>query len=63
MDEFWVKAMKEELEQFECTDVWTIVLRPYHTNIIGTKWIFKNKTYQFGNIIRNKDRLVAQGYT
>ncbi|KAH9780169.1 hypothetical protein KPL71_007985 [Citrus sinensis] len=31
--------------------------------ILGTKWIFKNKTDEFGNIVRNKDRLVAQGYT
>lgn len=25
MDEFWVKAMKEELEQYECNDVWTLI--------------------------------------
>ena len=27
------------------------------------KWIFKNKTDEFGNVVRNKARLVAQGYT
>ena len=32
-------------------------------NIIGTKWIFCNKTDEEGNVIRNKVRLVAQGYT
>ena len=32
-------------------------------NIIGTKWIFHNKTNEEGNVIRNKARLVAQGYT
>ena len=32
-------------------------------NIIGTKWIFRNKTDKDGNVIRNKARLVAQGYT
>ncbi|KAG7599440.1 Ribonuclease H-like superfamily [Arabidopsis suecica] len=32
-------------------------------NVIGTKWIFKNKSDEEGNIIRNKARLVAQGYT
>src|SRR3954468_20065899 len=32
-------------------------------NIIGTKWIFKNKQDEYGNIIRNKARLVAQGYS
>jgi hypothetical protein len=32
-------------------------------NVIGTKWMFCNKIDEFGNIIRNKARLVVQGYT
>ena len=32
-------------------------------HIIGTKWIFRNKTDKKGNVIRNKARLVAQGYS
>ena len=63
VDKFWVKAMQEELEQIEWNDVWILVPIPSHTNVIGTKWIFKNKTDEFGNIVRNKARLVAQGYT
>ena len=35
----------------------------YDHNEIGTKWIFKNKSYEHGNITRIKARLVAQGYT
>jgi hypothetical protein len=31
--------------------------------MIGTKWIFRNKKDQDGIVIRNKVRLVAQGYT
>ena len=31
--------------------------------MIGTKWIFKNKSDEHGIVIRNKSRLVAQGYT
>nr|GEU32203.1 putative ribonuclease H-like domain-containing protein [Tanacetum cinerariifolium] len=30
---------------------------------IGTKWVFKNKKDERGIVIRNKARLVAQGYT
>ena len=55
--------MQEELENFSRNDVWTLVTQPNHTNVIGTKWFFKNKTNEFGNIVRNKARLVAQGYT
>ena len=31
--------------------------------MIGTKWIFKNKSGEHGTIIRNESRLVTQGYT
>ena len=31
--------------------------------MIGTKWIFRNKQDQDGIVVRNKARLVAQGYT
>nr|GEV32790.1 copia protein [Tanacetum cinerariifolium] len=30
--------------------------------IIGTKWVFRNKLDENGNVSRNKARLVAQGY-
>ncbi|XP_062099913.1 uncharacterized mitochondrial protein AtMg00820-like [Humulus lupulus] len=61
--EYWIKAMQEELEQFTRNDVWTLVPRLNHTIVIGTKWIFKNKSDELGTIVRNKARLVAQGYT
>ncbi|KAL1211062.1 Retrovirus-related Pol polyprotein from transposon TNT 1-94 [Cardamine amara subsp. amara] len=63
VDEFWIAAMQEELEQFERSDVWDLVPRPQDANVVGTKWIFKNKTDGSGTVIRNKARLVAQGYS
>ncbi|CAM8981930.1 unnamed protein product [Rhodiola kirilowii] len=51
--------MHEELEEFARNDVWDLVLRPDGVNVIGTKWIFKNKSGAIGNITRNKARLVA----
>ena len=62
-DEYWVLAMQEELNQFERNEVWTLVPRPKNTNVIGTKWVFRNKSDEDGNIVRNKARLVAQGYS
>ena len=62
-DESWVEAMHDELLQFQRNDVWTLVPRPEGEHIIETKWIFRNKTDEEGNVIRNKARLVAEGYS
>ena len=43
--------------------MWELASRTENVHVIGTKWIFKNKTDEDGEIIRNKSRLVAQGYT
>ena len=57
--------MQEELHQFELNNVWELVKRPdpRKHNIIGTKWIYHNKQDENGLVVRNKARLVAQGYT
>ena len=34
-----------------------------NTNVIGTKWVFRNKQDEQGVVTRNKARLVAQGFT
>ncbi|KAK1665710.1 hypothetical protein QYE76_053869 [Lolium multiflorum] len=63
-DSDWVDAMHEELNNFKRNKVWTLVEKPKECrNVIGTKWIFKNKQDEFGNIVRNKARLVAQGFS
>eukprot|EP00253_Pinus_taeda_P026008 PITA_26008 len=61
-DECWVKEMDEELEQIEKNNTWELVPRPKDKNVIGTKWIFKNKLNENGEVIRNKVRLVCKGY-
>ncbi|GAA0166755.1 transmembrane signal receptor [Lithospermum erythrorhizon] len=55
--------MQEELVEFQRNDVRKLVPRPKDHNIIGTKWIFKNKSDGLGVVTRNKTRLVAQGYS
>ena len=55
--------MQEELNQFQRNDVWDLVPKPQQKNIIGTKWVFRNKLNEKGEVIRNKARLVAQGYS
>ncbi|PNX55952.1 hypothetical protein L195_g049586, partial [Trifolium pratense] len=62
IDESWIEAMKEELLQFEKNEVWNLVPPPQNHSIIGTRWVFRNKLDENGKVIRNKARLVAQGY-
>eukprot|EP00253_Pinus_taeda_P017237 PITA_17237 len=61
-DECWVKAMDVELEQIEKNNTWEFVPRPKDKNVIGTKWILKNKLNENGEVVRNKARLVCKGY-
>ncbi|GJT46611.1 putative ribonuclease H-like domain-containing protein [Tanacetum coccineum] len=62
-DPSWVEAMQEELLQFKLQKVWTLVNLPNGKRAIGTKWVFRNKKDERGIVVRNKARLVAQGYT
>jgi hypothetical protein len=61
-DEHWIKAMDEELDQIEKNDTWELVPRPKNKNVIGTKWVFRNKLNEDGQVTRNKARLVCKGY-
>jgi len=62
-DDGWILAMQEELNQFQRNYVWDLVPKPHQKNIIGTKWVFRNKLNEQGEVVRNKTRLVAQGYS
>ena len=43
--------------------MWDLVAKPDHKNIIEPKWVFRNKLNEQGEIIKNKAKLVAQGYS
>ncbi|GKD75854.1 putative ribonuclease H-like domain-containing protein [Tanacetum coccineum] len=62
-DPSWIEAMQEELLQFKLQEVWTLVDLPKGKRAIGTKWVFRKKKDERGIKIRNKARLVTQGYT
>jgi hypothetical protein len=61
-DSDWVITMQEELNNFTRNEVWHLVPRP-NRNVVGTKWVFRNKQDEHGVVIRNKARLVAKGYS
>ena len=58
----WVKVMNEELDQIEKNETWELVPRPKDKNVIVTKWVFKNKFNQDGQVIRNKEILLCKGH-
>ncbi|KAJ0794618.1 putative RNA-directed DNA polymerase [Helianthus annuus] len=61
-DNAWVEAMQDELQQFQKLGVWKLVERPENYKKIGTRWVFKCKKDDRGVVIRNKARLVVQGF-
>ncbi|GKC09690.1 putative ribonuclease H-like domain-containing protein, partial [Tanacetum coccineum] len=63
IDPRWIEAMQDELLQFKLQKVWTLVDLPYGKKAIRTKWVYRNKKDERGIMVRNKARLVAQGYT
>ncbi|GKE90784.1 retrovirus-related pol polyprotein from transposon TNT 1-94, partial [Tanacetum coccineum] len=58
----WIDAMQEEIHEFERLQVWELVPCPDKVMLIKLKWIYKVKTDKFGGVLKNKARLVAQGF-
>ncbi|GKC24616.1 retrovirus-related pol polyprotein from transposon TNT 1-94 [Tanacetum coccineum] len=55
-------AMQEELNEFECLEVWELVPRLDKVMVITLKWIYKVKLDELEGILKNKARLVARGH-
>ncbi|GLJ38457.1 hypothetical protein SUGI_0783140 [Cryptomeria japonica] len=61
-DDHWVKDMEEELDQIEKNNTWTLVTRLVNKNVIGTKWVFRNKLNEDGVVVHNKAMVVCKVY-
>jgi hypothetical protein len=55
-------AMQDDLNNFTWSEVLSLVERPKQ-NVITTKWVYRNKQNEDGEVTKNKSRLVANGYT
>ncbi|GJV24763.1 retrovirus-related pol polyprotein from transposon TNT 1-94 [Tanacetum coccineum] len=63
MDEAcWFKVMQEEIYEFDRLQVWELVPKPDCVMIIALKWIYKVNLDEYGDVLKNKARLVANGY-
>ncbi|GJX27826.1 retrovirus-related pol polyprotein from transposon TNT 1-94 [Tanacetum coccineum] len=58
----WIDAMQEEIHAFERLQVWELVPCLDRIMLIKLKWIYKVKTGKFEGVLKNKARLVAQGF-
>ncbi|GJZ94571.1 retrovirus-related pol polyprotein from transposon TNT 1-94 [Tanacetum coccineum] len=52
----WFEAMQEKIHEFDRLQVWECVM------IITLKWIYKVKLDEYGDVLKNKARLVTKGY-
>lgn len=59
----WMEAMEEELKSIEENGTWELTRLPNGRKAVGSKWVFKLKLDESGNISKYKARLVAQGFS
>ena len=50
------------MDQKEKNETWELVPKPKNKNVIDKKWVFRNKLNEYGQLTRNKARLVCKGY-
>lgn len=55
----WMVAIHEEIKALRTNNTWTLVPRPSHSNIFGSKWVYRTKYNYDGSIERFKAHLVA----
>ncbi|GKD70829.1 retrovirus-related pol polyprotein from transposon TNT 1-94, partial [Tanacetum coccineum] len=58
----WIDAMQEQIHELEILKVWELVSCPDNVFVIKLKWIYKVKIDESGRVLKNKARLVAQGF-
>nr|GEW90558.1 retrotransposon protein, putative, unclassified [Tanacetum cinerariifolium] len=61
-DSAWIKAMQDELHEFDKLQVWKLIDKPFGKKVIKLKCLWKTKKDENQTIIRNKAQLVAKGY-
>ncbi|GJR69339.1 copia protein [Tanacetum coccineum] len=54
--------MQDKIYEFDRLQVWELVPRPECVMVIALKWIYKVKLDEYGDVLKNKARLVAEGY-
>ncbi|GJV42448.1 retrovirus-related pol polyprotein from transposon TNT 1-94 [Tanacetum coccineum] len=62
IEDCWFQAMQDAIHKFDHLEVWELVPRPIYVMVISLKWIYKVKLDEYGDVLKNKARLVTKGY-
>ncbi|GKA34075.1 retrovirus-related pol polyprotein from transposon TNT 1-94 [Tanacetum coccineum] len=54
-DSAWIKAMQDELHQFDKLQVWELVNKPFGKTMIKLKWLWKNKKDEDQTVTTSKE--------
>nr|GFB65769.1 retrovirus-related Pol polyprotein from transposon TNT 1-94 [Tanacetum cinerariifolium] len=62
-DALWcLYTIQDEIHEFDRLQVWELVPQLDCVMIIALKWIYKVKLDEYGDVLKNRARLVAKGY-
>ena len=61
--DLWKKNMVEEMDALEKSEDWNLVQLPSGREVVGRKWVFKNKLSAKGKAEKYKTCLVEKGYS
>nr|GEX71836.1 retrovirus-related Pol polyprotein from transposon TNT 1-94 [Tanacetum cinerariifolium] len=61
-EDCWFLSMQDEIHEFDRLQVWELVPQPDYVMIIALKWIYMVKLDEYGDSLKNKAWLVANGY-
>jgi hypothetical protein len=59
----WKKSCQDEFETLIGYRTWDLVEKPEGVNLVGSRWTFRVKRDNKGNVDKFKARVVAQGYS
>ena len=61
--EKWKRAMESEMDSLKENGVYEIVDRPAGKKVVKSKWVFRVKTNELGEVEKYKARVVAKGFS
>ncbi|GJV00093.1 hypothetical protein Tco_1329363 [Tanacetum coccineum] len=61
-EDCWFQAMQEEIHEFDRLDVWELVPPPDSACLLLSRWIYKVKLVESGDVLKTTRTFVANGF-